>query len=115
MPELNLLSFFLLTLGGLGAIWSFRRVTKSAKTLNEFEYLCFSTLWGLPVFGAYAYLLRGRPDLINASGDYPIVASVYLFLIGVLMGYVSGFLWMRIINPRRLAVWLKIKSLYERR
>jgi hypothetical protein len=93
MPiDLNVLNYFLIILGGFGVVWSFRLVN-GRKPIAEFEYAAFSTLWGIPLFFLFVYGLKGHIDQINMAFAVPMTATPTLFIMGIILGGISGFIW----------------------
>lgn len=89
----NVPSFFLIILSGFGIVWSFRHFAyRRYIKISDFEYLAFSTLWGsiicIPVF------IGIEKDLNLFAGvlTYPFVATPFLFLIGFVVGSISGYI-----------------------
>ncbi len=91
MPiEPNVLNYFLIVLGGFGAVWSFRFFAHGQeKKITEFEYAAFSTLWGIPVFFVFVTALKDKTDLLDAAFKVPMTATPSLFCLGVLGGFLA--------------------------
>lgn len=87
LPVPDAFTYFLIILGGFGAVWSFRLLTgRSNTTMSEFEYAGFSAVWGVLVFGAYSWLMRGAPEQIAVITQQPIAAGPAMFVVGAVFG-----------------------------
>lgn len=82
-------SFFLIVLSGFAMVWSFRHFSHSRNKISDFEYLGFSSFWGVLVLACYGWLTRNHPEQISVLVSNPFVAGVVLSLLG---GLIGGFL-----------------------
>lgn len=90
------INYFLVFLGGFGAVWGYRKFTKSEEKITEFEYAAFSALWGVPIFILWFLVFKYAIPIekLNAIlSSTPMLASWLLFGIGVLGGYVASGEW----------------------
>lgn len=85
-------SYFVIILGGFAVVCAFRKASGTTKPLSEFEYLGFSAFWGILLFMFFAWLLRGKPELIESlAGPFGhLSAAPNIFLLGLGVG-VLGF------------------------
>ncbi len=82
--------FFLIILGGFAIVWSFRLFNRSTKSLGDFEYLCFSAVWGLVLVGFYSWAEDSKPEVLKVFFENPFAAGLVLFSFGLLIGGVAG-------------------------
>lgn len=91
---MNVLSYFLIVLGGFGVVWGFRwfkYLGVEKKPISDFEYAAFSAIWGSSLFILFAKLLEGRNDLWTVIDQYPFVATPSLFVLGTVIGGFSAY------------------------
>ncbi|MFZ1987968.1 MAG: hypothetical protein WAV21_02980 [Minisyncoccia bacterium] len=92
MIDVNVLNYFLVILGGFGVVWGYRRFSKlQDKKIGEFEYAALSALWGIPVFIFFFQVVKTQTTLLEGIFTVPMLASPYLFGIGVALGYFGSW------------------------
>ena len=86
-PPPDALTYFVIILGGFGAVWAFRKVTgRSGEPLADFEYVGFSAVWGVLVLAAYSWVTRGHPEQIALITQQPVAAGPAMFVVGAAFG-----------------------------
>lgn len=83
-------NFFLIVLSGFGVVWGFRQATGSKDILGDFEYLAYSTVWGIPIGIIFLVLIKDYQLWIKTMDIVPMVGTVFLFPIGVTIGFGAG-------------------------
>ncbi len=102
MTEPNVLSYFLIILGGFGAVWAFRFVMyfwTNKKPITEFEYAGFSTVWGCLVFLLWLYIMRDKSDVISSAISQPFVATPSIFILGASCGLIAALVIIFLVAP----------------
>lgn len=91
--DLDTSIFFLIVIGGVVIVWSFRRVTKSAKDIKELEYLTFASIWGTLLVLGYSQFakLLSIEDLTRLLNN-PLASALVFALFGLITGTVMGSL-----------------------
>lgn len=87
--NLDTFSFFLIILGGFGLVYAYRAVNSSKDKLAEFEYLCFSAVFGVPVYMIIESSLLSTPEVLGrmVSDQYAAYAGgLYIFALGLILG-----------------------------
>lgn len=90
---MNVLSYFLIVLGGFGIVWGYRCGKyrgRKAPALGEFEYAAFSAVWG----SIYLLALFSLRNLAGVPSDesiamffaVPFTISPFIFIGGVVIG-----------------------------
>jgi hypothetical protein len=78
-------------------IWSFRYFSHSQSKISDFEYVGFSSFWGVIILGIYGWLTKSHPEQLQILISNPFAAGVVLSCLGFLMGLIFG----RIFRPIR--------------
>lgn len=100
MEPINLITYFLIVLGGFSLVWGFRwekyKGTKR-EPLEAFEYLAFSTIWGSVLLfwiGFIAYLsgLMTDKNFVFVS-TFPFMISPAICAAGLLIGIIGAKLY----------------------
>lgn len=108
MANPDVLNYFLVVLGGFAFVWCFRKISgRRESRLGEFEYAAFSTIWGIPVFLLFSWIERGRPDLLNAVVEFPMMATPALVILGGVLGAGTALLLIAL-NTLWASLWGKI-------
>ncbi len=71
-------------------VWSFRHFSRARSHISDFEYLGFSTFWGVLILSFYEWLVRSRPDLIANLISQPYAGGVILAVLGFIIGFGAG-------------------------
>ncbi len=59
-------SFFLIVLSGFSFVWTFRKVSGSLHgSISDFEYLGFSSIWGVIILAIYSSIMKDHRDQFN--------------------------------------------------
>ncbi len=87
--------FFLIVLSGFAMVWSFRHFSHSPNKISDFEYLGFSSFWGVLILAVYTWIVRNHPNQIKILIENPLAAGVILSVWGGLVGGLIG----RILRP----------------
>lgn len=83
-------NYFLVILGGFGAVWGYRHFSKQQdKKISEFEYAAFSALWGIPTCLAFLFAAKYIPNLLNGLDIVPMVGTPIVFGAGVFSGWIA--------------------------
>ena len=90
--------FFLIILGGFMTVWSFRHFSLSRKPLGDFEYLGFSSFWGMIMLMILVQLNSGNPDLSEFLSN-PFAVGSMLSVIGFIIGGILGYI-KKVFTPR---------------
>ena len=86
-------SFFLIVLSGFSFVWTFRKVSGSRHgSISDFEYLGFSSIWGVLILGLYTWVMRKHPDQVTTVLSNPFAAGVVLSMLGCFLGFLIGWL-----------------------
>ncbi len=85
--------YFLIVLGGFSLVWSFRLFSWARKPLGDFEYLCFSIIWGTVLVAFYTLVMRNHLDTVNAFFANPFATGITLSAIGAIGGAALGRLY----------------------
>lgn len=92
--EPDVLNFFLVVLGGFAVVWTFKRCSgRKSVPISDFEYLAFSTMWGIPVFLLFWHIKGGSYEAIKVALEIPMTATPALFLLGAGIGSSVGLAW----------------------
>lgn len=91
---MNLLTYFLIVLGGFGVVWGFRlvyywRVQK--REMSDFEYAAFSAIWGSVLMLIVLPAFDRTPGMLNVIQQEPFTATPSVFIVGFMFGILSGF------------------------
>lgn len=101
-PTPDALTYFVIILGGFGAVWAFRKVTgRSNEALSEFEYVGFSAVWGVLVFAAYTWVTRDEPEQIALITQQPVAAGPAMFVVGAVFGACAALLLIALNSLRK--------------
>lgn len=90
-------TFFLIILGGVITVWSFRRASGRSQEIKEIEYFAFACLWGTFLVTAYAEIMK-RTDAEQLSNllNNPLASGLVFSFLGILVGLTSGVLERRL-------------------
>lgn len=90
MEQISLYHFLIFVLPGFMLMWSFRYCSKSNTKLSDFEYLAFSTFWGLVLLLINEWVMP-KEKVIEILAN-PYTATFIFAITGLFFGYVGGFL-----------------------
>jgi hypothetical protein len=90
-------NYFLIVLGGFALVWGFRKFSLSRRVLTDFEYLGFSTFWGVILISLFVWVQRSHIEQVNTLLSNPYAAGVTLAIFGYVVGACLG----RIARPFR--------------
>lgn len=91
MIDPNVLNYFVVILGGFGAVWGYRHFThQQDKKIGEFEYAAFSALCGIPIAIGLILLAFSFPGLGKIIDTAPMLFSLPLFCVGVVVGWIGA-------------------------
>jgi uncharacterized membrane protein len=83
--------FFLIVVGGVVIIWSFRRTTKRTKDIKELEYLAFASIWGTLLVIAYSQLAKLLDvEALTQLLNNPLASALVFAVLGLLVGTIIG-------------------------
>jgi len=82
--SLDTYTFFLIVIGGLMVVWSFRKVTRSTKDIKEIEYLVFACVWGTLLVIVYAQM--SSVEKLSQLLNNPFASGLVFTLMGLLVG-----------------------------
>jgi len=71
-------------------VWSFRHYSNSRNKISDFEYLGFSSFWGVIVLTGYAWFTKDNPEKFKILISNPFLAGVFLSFFGFLAGLITG-------------------------
>jgi predicted transporter len=91
--NIDTFSFLIFVLSGFMVVWSFRKSSNTNKSISDFEYLAFSTFWGMIILGLYGWLMRENQELLEKLFANPFAASIFLSLLGLGVGCATGKAW----------------------
>ena len=99
--------FFLIVVGGVVTIWSYRKAFRSVGDLKEIEYLAFACIWGTLLVVVYNWMPQVffNHDIKVATINNPFVASVIFPIYGLVVGTFAGII------DRRFKISSKTRSL----
>lgn len=84
-------AYFTFVLGGFGMVWAYRWASESKKPISDFEYLGFSTFWGLAIFGWLEWIVLGNLEILDILHTNPFATGAVSFLIELILGSVAGY------------------------
>ncbi len=83
--------FFLIVIGGVVIIWSFRRTTKKIKDIKEIEYLAFASIWGTLLVIVYSQLAKlFAVESLSQLLNNPLASALVFALLGLFVGTIIG-------------------------
>ncbi len=106
--NLDTVTFFLIVLGGVIVVWSFRQAKGESKHMNEIEYLTFASVWGTLLVGIYAPIGKyADAEALNKLLNNPLASGLFFSTLGLIVGTISGAL------DRRFLIGKKLKDLFQ--
>ena len=83
-------TFFQTVLAGFMLVWSFRNFSHSRNHISDFEYLGFSSIWGILIGATFYWFFSDQPQLLLEMSSNPFVSGIVLSLFGVIFGFIAG-------------------------
>jgi uncharacterized membrane protein len=85
--------FFIIVIGGVVAIWSFRRIAGRTGDMKEIEYLSFASIWGtVLVITYYEISKRLNEEAFTQLLNNPLASALVFALVGLIVGTFFGWL-----------------------
>lgn len=82
-------TYFQIILAGFVMVWSYRNFSKSQFKISDFEYLGWSSFWGLCLLLFLQWVLQGYPDFEELIAN-PFATGLILSIFGFLFGFIFG-------------------------
>jgi hypothetical protein len=85
--------FFLIVVGGVIIVWSFRKVTKRNSDIRELEYLTFASIWGTLLVISYSELVKlADTNQLTTLLNNPLASALVFALLGLIVGTTLGLI-----------------------
>lgn len=82
-------TYFEIILAGFVAVWTFRHFSKSQAKISDFEYLGWSSFWGLVLLVIMEGILKNYPKLNELIAN-PFATGLFLSIFGIILGSIIG-------------------------
>lgn len=100
--------FFLIVLGGVMMVWSFRETNGTSKDLKEIEYLTFACFWGTLLVLTHAGVMKHvDSDGLKNLLENPFASGLVFSSVGLLVGSSLGVFDRRLKIRQKLIEFLK--------
>jgi len=80
-------TYFQIILAGFVTVWSYRYFNKSQAKITDFEYLGWSSFWGLVLLAGLEFVLKTYPKL-NELISNPFATGLLLSVFGFFLAFV---------------------------
>ena len=71
-------------------VWSYRTRTHSKKSISDFEYLGFSTFWGILLVMTINEILKNVPDQMVKLLSNPFASAITFSVFGLMFGCIGA-------------------------
>ncbi len=91
---MNLVTYFILILGGFGVVWGFRAIRYwgiEKKPISEFEYAAFSAIFGSLLMLLVLPAFNTTPGLLDTLQVEPFIATPAVFAFGCAIGILGAW------------------------
>lgn len=88
-------SYFSIVLAGFITVWMYRHFSKSKNKISDFEYLGWSSFWGLFIITFYQLLgmfLNIDSEKLNGLFSNPFATGLLMSIIGMVGGICTGLI-----------------------
>lgn len=85
LSSLGPLFYLIFALPGFVGVWTLRTLFDTRKTLNGWEWPCWSVLYGIIVFGAWEWAVKNNIQQINTLVSNPLAATIFLSIFAIVL------------------------------